>query len=167
VQVSYLFGLKGNRVDLWRGITGFWDTDDPPLPASDFETFSQHCHIAARSLGGTVRVVQTPSSQASVNFAEVILETRDGAIVVLLNAHFPIVAFARAREKGEMRFHFVDVPAVATLFKTFGSYEVLTSMQARKPLTPDDSLQLGRAEIKQLRYWQPRTIGEVVFSFWD
>ena len=92
-------------MELWRGITGFRDIDDPPLPATDFKKFSEHCHTAARSLGGAVRVLQEPAARAALTL--------------------------------------------------------------RKPVTPDDCLQLSRAECEQIRYWRPRTVGEVLFNFWD
>jgi hypothetical protein len=101
-------------MELWRGITGFRGMDDPPLPVTDFKKFSEHCHTAARSLGGTVRMLQEPGSKVCSNFAQAILETTSGTIAVLLNAHFPIVAFATPSKEGEMKFRFVEAPPLAT-----------------------------------------------------
>jgi hypothetical protein len=154
-------------VNLFRGITGFWEMDDPPLPASDLKTFAEHCYSAARSLKGTIRQVQAPSSQLCSNFAQAILEISGVLIAVLLNAHFPVVAFARPREDGEMQFRFIDAEPLAKVFKGLGCYEVLTSRQANRRLAPEDTLLLGRGEKDQVRYWRPRVIGDIVFNFWD
>lgn len=111
-------------MNLYRGITGFWKSDDPPLPASDLAAYSEHCHVAARTLKGTVRQDQAISGHPCSNFAQVVLETSDGPVAVLLNAHFPVVAFARPRQQGEMQFRFIDAPPVAKLFKAIGCFEV-------------------------------------------
>jgi hypothetical protein len=139
--VALSFGLSGYPVDLWRGITGFRDVDDPTLPSTDFKKFGEHCYAAARSLGGKVRMLQPPGAKVNTNFAQAILETRSGAIAILLNAHFPIVAFAEPIEFGEMRVCFVDAAPLAEIFRGFDVKEVLTLSQARKRVMSDDCLQ--------------------------
>src|SRR6185369_4579517 len=93
-------------VELPRGITGFRHVDDPPLPVNDFAAFRGHCHAAARALGGRVRSVKAPVPGVDANFARAVLELPGGSIAILLNAHFPVIAFADPpAENGEpMRF---------------------------------------------------------------
>ena len=41
--------------------------------------------------------------------------------------------------------------------------------QARLELDAEDYYldQLNRAEIKQIAYWKPKRMGDIVFNFWD
>jgi len=153
-------------MQLPRGITGFRHMDDPPLPVSDHAAFRGHCYVAAQTLGGRVRSVEGPSQTSAANYTRAVIELPGRSIAILLNAHVPIIAFAVAsRESGPLQF--TDMPALAVLVQRFAAYEVWPASQLAAPLTPDSCKQLAEAELNQIKYWRPRSIGEVVFNVWD
>jgi hypothetical protein len=154
-------------VDLLRGITGFRDVGDEPLPASDLGAFRTHCFTAARLLSGRVSRIEFPSSHTSNNFASSVLELRDGLVAVVLNAHFPVIGFAEPLREGGMRLRFVDVPELAEVFRGFGVYSVVEASDFERSVHDEDSSRLTPAELKQIRYWKPSRVGDLVFNFWD
>ena len=96
-------------MELPRGITGFRNVDDKPLPASDIAAFRKHCYTAARWLAGRVSRIELPSSRTRNNFASGILELPEGPVAVLLNAHFPVIGFAEPLREHEIQLRFVDL----------------------------------------------------------
>jgi hypothetical protein len=154
-------------MELPRGITGFRHVDDPPLPVSDFAVFRGHSYAAARALGGCVRSVEAPVRGAEANFARAILELPGGPIAILLNAHFPVIAFADPPAESAAPVRFIDAPALAERFQRFGTYEVWSGSELEVPLTPEACKQLAGAELEQVQYWRPRRVGDLVFNFWD
>jgi hypothetical protein len=154
-------------MELPRGITGFRHVDDPPLPVSDFAAFRGHCYAAARALGGRVRSVEAPVRGVEANFARAVLELPGGTVAILLNAHFPVIAFADPLAENGAPVPFIDAPALADVFRGFGIYDVWTGSQLEAAAIPEACKQLARAELAQAKYWQPRRVGDLVFNFWD
>lgn len=141
-----------------KGITGFGDITDLPAPPQDERRFRQFCHAFARAHQGRVNAFDLDLSGKSFYAAEIELGHRRFSL--LGNAFYPWIAFAEPMEYAEITF--VDAPFV------------LTAPDVRL-LTPDELRQdwrgcasrLGETEMKQIRYWKPQTVGEIVFNFWD
>ena len=91
---------------------------------------------------------------------------------ILLNVHYPFMTFANEVEYGKIAF--INEPE---LDKLFGSiYNVLGTKELNEPAI----LKLGskqtilqnendfnKDELKQVAYWKPKTIGEIIFNYWD
>ncbi len=150
-----------------RGITGFRHVDDPPIPVSDFAAFRTHCHEAARALGGSVRSIEAPLQKVEANFAQAVLDLPGGLFAVLLNAHFPVIAFAEPLTESGAPVQFVDEAALAEEFLGYGVYEVWSCSILEASVTPEICKQLASAEVEQAQYWRPRRVGDFVFNFWD
>lgn len=150
-----------------RGITGFRHIDDPLLPVSDCTAFRSYCYEAARALRGHVVSVEAPIRGTVANFARAIIDLRDGPAAVLLNAHFPVIAFARPRVQNGAPVSFIDAPALAEVFRLFGTYEVWSRSQLESPVQRETCSNLAEAELEQVKYWKPARVGDVVFNFWD
>jgi hypothetical protein len=71
------------------------------------------------------------------------------------------VAFAASRED----FIFLDVPVLATKYNDY--YTVLTKEYLDTPISLKHLSTLSKAELKQISYWKPLTVGEVIFNHWD
>ncbi len=164
---SFVAGAREETVELPRGVTGFRDADEPPLTTCDLSTFREVCHSAARSLRGRLLSVESPLGSAVANFGRAHLELPGGPISVLLNLHFPIVAFAERSSDDASEIRFVEAPALRDLLLGSGAYTVMSTSEAGQRVTAEACRLLGPAELKQLHYWRPRTIGEVVFNRWD
>jgi hypothetical protein len=157
------FGSSEGFVELSRGITGFRDIDDSPLPLCDLREFRGHCFAVARDLGGRVCSFETPLHRS--NFASAVLEFPSGRIAVLLNAHFPVIAFAEPLNEDKLRF--LDSPELGAQFRGFNIYTVSTVADLTRPLSKEMCQHLAPAERKQVDYWRPACVGELMFNFWD
>ena len=134
---------------------------------SDFSAFRAHCFAAARAVGGRLRSIEAPLQRVDANFARAILELPTGAIAVLLNAHYPLVAFAEPTTEGDTRLRFIDAPAVREAFVNFGIYEVLPAEELEQRIADESCCILSEAEQEQIRFWRPKRAGELVFNCWD
>ena len=139
-----------------RGITGFGDAQAPDI--QDVKSFTALAHTTARELGGAVCYIDTDTLSRSFYSARI--ESSHGGVYILMNAHYPYAAFADSVEYGEIGF--VDVPGGVVC----PDVRVLTRDELLQPWSGEEG-ELGDTEMKQIRYWKPRTVGEVVFNFWD
>lgn len=153
-------------MELPRGITGFRHVDDPPLPVCDFAAFRGHCHAAARALGGSIAIIEAPLRGIETNFVRAVLQFSTGSIAVLLNSHFPVIAFAEPQGEGEVGVRFIDSANLAQAFRSFGAYEVPDASVMTAPLTPQACRNLAPVEMEEVEYWRPQRVGDVVFNFW-
>ena len=151
-----------------RGITGFWESGEDPPPATDLRAFRGHCHAAAHCVGGRVHSVMEPNPGGVCrNFAVGVLVLTYDAVAVVLNAHYPILAFADPPAEGDVLLQFTDCPELADVFSAFDVYQVVSASEWEQPPTPTALRDLSPAERGQVAYWKPRRIGDVVFNCWD
>ena len=113
--------------------------------------------------GGKITDVSLSGYPGNFHSAEVVIGSE--RLFILLNAHYPYLAFASEIEYGSITF--VDKPELEQLFSAF--YRVLNTDELNAAYTgqPDSSCQLSSADIEQLAYWKPETIGEIIFNRWD
>jgi hypothetical protein len=156
-------------MELCEGITGFRQFDDPPLPSTDLPSFRSHCWAAARTLGARVAHPFHESGGVAANFATLVVELPTGAVAVLLNLHFPVVAFARPSVAGGVAgpVEFTDCEPLALALRRIGAYEVASRIELERPVRSDDFRLLSPAEMRQIKYWKPNRVGDIVFNFWD
>ena len=118
-------------------------------------------------LGGQVKSITPPYQHVVGNFAVAILDFDAGAVAVVLNAHFPVIAFADPPKEGEISLRFVDSPKLADTFRSFGVYTVVDRTVLLESVNASHWKQLASAEMERLRYFKPRCVGEVIFNCWD
>jgi hypothetical protein len=144
------------------GATGF---DTLTADEAQVRTFIAACHHAARATGGAVTRV-TPAGPTP-NFHTIEISHGQQRIAVLRHAALPLAAFTDPRPDGDMTLTFVDDPTLAAAITDVSSIQVLTAGQLSAPLSQADLGELSPAEHKQIAYWQPTTMGELLFNFWD
>ena len=143
-----------------RGITGFWGTDTAPPPHLDEKAFCQMCYSIAMENGGVVTEVDTDT--AARNFYSAKLSRYDQSVFILLNIHYPYIAFAQ--RDAASRFVLISPPDWLQL-----------SADPVRDLRPNELNQdwhglcgeLNPEELEQIRYWNPQTVGEIIFNTWD
>lgn len=92
-------------------------------------------------------------------------------IYAVINSAHPYVAFCISNERGEFGnsfpLDFINNEELAKDFKS--NYHVMRVEELNKPfiLNEHDELKNVSSVIKQVEYWSPKTIGEVIFNFWD
>lgn len=149
-----------------RGITGFKHRKDPPLPVSIEKCqFRTDCYQVARQCNAAVSSIDEPSGVE--NFRTTEFAIGDEKFLSLLNIHFPYLAMAQVRHDGDLTFNFIDVPALASGFRAIDRYQVLTADHLAQPITESMVGNLSKAELLEMKYWNPQTMGEVIFNYWD
>jgi hypothetical protein len=146
-----------------RGITGFNTTE-----RVEGKQFVTACYAVARIAGAKVEQVRTSDDAITPNFHEAQLVFHDGSdsVRLICNKHFPVVAFAApASFEGDANLQFVDCPTVADLLTPL--FRVLDKSAAGQLISSEAVAQLDEDELKQIEYWKPRNVGEIVFNYWD
>jgi len=100
------------------------------------------------------------------------LKIREKEVYVLLNKHYPLISFASS--VNEEKIFFVDDKKLNLFFSTF--YRVLHTelLNERLLYTHHKSSilikkdnELNNAELTQIAYWKPNTLGEMLYNYWD
>lgn len=152
-----------------NGITGFYNRENNNPPKVDGKQFKQVCAANVNRCGGKVLEFKEP--QYPMNFYDTEVKVFNKQFHILLNEHYPYLAFASVVEFGKI--HFIDVPEL----KQFSLlYHVLSVKELYEPLvfkpgskkgTLQNDHDLNDAELEQVAYWEPKRIGEVIFNYWD
>ncbi|MBP2407044.1 hypothetical protein [Streptomyces syringium] len=148
---------------LERGVTGFRDQGDPPLPHADPKACRTAWHSAARAAGGEVK--DFTEQKYPQSFHSATIKARSGTHIGLFHAHYRLIAFASDR-RSSYTDEFQEPPAWAAALSDDG-FAVLSAVQLLSPLADSDTSALSAAEWRQIRYWQPATLGATLFNAWD
>ncbi|GAA3886268.1 hypothetical protein GCM10022227_49550 [Streptomyces sedi] len=154
---------EGTGFTLPRGATGFFRPRDGPLPETEPRAFRAALHAAARAAGGEVGEVEERVYPRTFHTATVV--GREGENIVLCHAHYPWVAFARARRDGYGE-DFLSPPPWAHVF-TDAAFTVLSGEQLATPLSAVDTSVLTHDEWHEIRLHRVTTLGGVLFNAWD
>jgi hypothetical protein len=108
----------------------------------------------------------TPAG-ATPNFHTALITTPDSQSTVLCHEVLPVVAFAaNPPQAGASLTVFTPPPAWAGGFE-LGGFRLLDVEELSLPLASADTSELAEAELEQVRYWRPSTVGELMFNWWD
>jgi hypothetical protein len=127
--------------------------------------FRAACFEAARKGGGRrVDVLAVPGLSS---FGAVTIAGRGESRTALCHAHLPLVAFTDTPpEAGRPPSGFVDPPAWAEAFGAAG-LRALRADELATPMSRVDVAEPAEAELEQMRYWQPDTLSDLLFNWWD
>lgn len=152
--------VKDDEMILPRGITGFGSINtDPPL-FLDEKAFCRMCHALAQENGGAVTEVDTDT--AIRNFYSAKVSRYDQSVFLLQNIHYPYAAFAQRVASG--RFVLTQQPEWLQLPE--GSVRFLSPSELIRDWH-DLCGELSPEALEQIHYWNPQTVGEIVFNTWD
>jgi hypothetical protein len=152
-----------NSMELPNGVTGFYYSEVNKPPQVDEKQFKQLCFNIVSSNGGKILEFNPPRSPA--NFYYALVEMHDKRFYILLNEHYPFLAFASAVESGNINF--IDIPALFEQFMPF--YQVISCVELNLSINQQsvELSDLNRAELEQVSYWKPERKGQVIFNYWD
>ena len=143
-----------------RGITGFWSINSAPPPLLDEKAFRQMCYTLALKNGGTVSEVDTDTTAKNFYFAK--LSRYNQSVFILQNIHYPYIVFAQRDASGG----FILTSQPEWLQLPEGSVRFLSPSELTRDWH-DLCGELSPEELEQIRYWNPQTVGEIVFNTWD
>lgn len=118
------------------------------------------CHALARKNGGTVTELDTDTCPRTFYSAR--LSRYDQSVFILQNIHYSYITFAQ--RDAASRFVLISPPDWLQL-----------SDDSVRVLSPNELNQdwrglcgeLSPEELEQIRYWNPQTVGEILFNTWD
>lgn len=149
---------------LARGATGFRASMEPDLPLVDVGLLRGLCFDAARVAHAQVG----PWREAGTStFHSVSIASQSASCVALFHAHLLLVAFTVTPPAlGQPIVGFVDPPSWAETFEA-GGLHLLGPLTLGRPIADLDLGGLSRAELNQVAYWRPRSLGDLLFNWWD
>ncbi len=155
---------------LLDGITGFSDKSDI-LPLVDRNEFNKLCYSLAIYMNGKVK--SFTGSQTNTNFYVNTLNISGETTHILLNDCYPFIAFATSVDYCGISF--VNKPDFSKILREFSTdLKFLTTSELHETIQVDGKTfklknenSLNPVELSQILYWKPKTIGEVIFNYWD
>ncbi|MCA1201953.1 hypothetical protein ACTHAL_000786 [Priestia flexa] len=146
-----------------NGVTGFYDSKVNKPPQVDGKQFKQLCFDFASRNSGKVIDFITPQYPSNFYYAHV--EIVGNQFYILLNEHYPYLAFASIVEFGNIKF--INRPVPYEKFSSF--YRVIGTGELNVPLNQKllKQTELNSAELEQIAYWKPETVGQIIFNYWD
>lgn len=151
---------KSNDMMLPKGITGFWSVKTGAPPFLDEREFRRMCHTLARKSDGAVTEIDT--NTAARNFYLAGLSRFGQSVFLLQNIHYSYAAFAQRDTSGRFvltqRPEWLQLPEIPVRFLSIAELN-----QDWRGLCGE----LGPEELEQIRYWNPQTVGEIIFNAWD
>jgi len=157
-------------MNLPNGVTGFYSSIDNKPNEINENDFKGICFNLVRKNQG--KILKIDEANLAGNFLKVKVDIFNREINVLLNAYYPVLALASTVEF--QHINFIDDPVLSKNFMPF--YKVLSKEELSEPLdirkskgkvSLENKNNLNSRELEQIFYWKPKTVGEVIFNFWD
>jgi len=152
---------------LRRGISSLFSGNDRgAIPEFSFAEFKRIVYGVADPL--RLAVSEIKERGVTPNFHSARLNGAETSLTILGHSINPILAFSEPLEQSEAQLRFIDCPRIATeLARCFPHLIIAPAEELnRKPTKPDFDL-LDAAELDQIRYWKPESVGEIAFNWWD
>jgi hypothetical protein len=135
-------------------------------PTVDPRTFRACGHAAARALGGKFRDEPLPGVCTSHERAVVVLPNT--TVRVLLHHEMPLLGFAAHHPEPDgshaCLYDYIDVPDLAVAFGEAFIPVPKSALTARVDLL---AMEREVGPSRDLQYWAPRCVGEILYNFWD
>ena len=155
---------------LLNGVTGFYQDPKDKPPTTSLKQFKVHSYEAART--NNRELLECNDTNVHSNFFVSTLKIQEKEVYVLLNKHYPLVAFASSiNEDGII---YVNDTHLSLFFSPF--YRVvhadflnkrLIYTHHKKTILLKNKNELNNAELVQIAYWKPNTLGEILYNYWD
>ncbi|TXK70160.1 hypothetical protein [Paenibacillus sp. N3.4] len=152
---------------LLNGISGFLVDD---LPEVDSLQFKRLCYSLANYSNGKFLSFEEP--HVSQNFYKAELGLHNESIFILLNSSYPFIGFASSVQNYEIEFIDHSLSNIVCVFNDV--FRVLSAIALNQQLALDERTltvlnenSLNEAELRQIFHWKPKTVGDVIFNFWD
>lgn len=151
-------------MELPYGVSGFYNSDEPKPPEMDVKKYKDMCYELARKLGG--ELAEFNYSLYPANFHKAHFKFPTQQVCLLMNKHYPLLAFAKTVET--MKIEFLDFSDGENAIPD--EYTVL-SAEALESEVPNTArvagAEMNKGTARQIKYWKPGTFGQIIFNFWD
>ncbi len=159
------------------GISGFWGKKDAPPPTFAPTLFEERCQ-QTRALDFELASIAF-ANEKKQTYHVALLQKSNEQLLVFCNKYYPIVAFAIPESslapehlpRIEPPHTYAEHEALAQLFNQ-EPFQVIPTpilrleVDADNPETTAVVHQLYDAEFAEFAFWEPRSMGDVVFNRW-
>lgn len=149
------------------GITSFFEGHErDSIPKYSIAEFKHLVHALALLQGSKIGSISECGITPNFHTAE--LQMEGTRLFVLGHSNFPVIAFVEQLNHDDQQLRFVDNLNVAgEISRLCPEVEIGRTSDLSRLITNDDLAVLTVVEQKQVAYWKPRTIGQLVFNWWD
>lgn len=144
---------------LKNGITGFFESLDD-IKSIPSQSFIQFCNELVDNNQGKILSVDMELTGRNFYYCEMQFHKRN--CFVMLNSSYPYVAFASLVSMEKIIY--IDKP---DYIKHIPDNYLVLNKKVLETIFGNCENQLNQAERKQILYWKPKTVGEIIFNFWD
>ena len=141
---------------LKKGITGFFDVRDESKDETGYYDFKKICYSIRMNNLKLLEVCN--SDNTSYFYAHFIFDDND--LYILLNKYYPVIAFI---QKLEINKNFIDFNRMNVYFT---GYEIINANILNSEFTGKEH-NLSPVELEQIKYWEPGSIGNIIYNEWD
>ncbi|WP_141437777.1 hypothetical protein [Bacillus sp. AFS096315] len=159
------------KMNLPYGVTGgyYMPGEDPDPPSIDKSKFYAKCKEVA-SLKHIKYEILSDLETDYKNFYAVKFFFLPKPIYAVVNDAHPFLAFCLADEYGKFGNSFpLDFIDFEELAEEFSEYTVMKVKELNKQFNIEEHEELRNVRTikEQVQRWEPRTIGDVMFNYWD
>ena len=135
------------------------------LPKIDFKEFKKLAYFIAIRTGDKIEKVEEDAILQSYYYAQF----KDKNRALLCNAHYPFVTFVKNFRESNFGTIFVseENEFIANLIRETYYFQYLPQSVLETELTPEILSNLDKVEKEEIKYWKSKTIGEVIFNYYD
>lgn len=153
---------------LRRGITGFFlQGDHGKMPHFCSREFKHIVHTAAAS-HPFIASAFVESGGLVPNFHSAQIRYDRHFISILGHSIYPILAFSEPVDLQLCSLRFINAASIAReILRLFPNVTIASAQDLGRSLMEADLSALYAVERQQIKYWKPKTVGEVVFNWWD
>lgn len=144
-----------------RGISGFWSSGEEPRPGVSSAGFKRLAYVIARN--NQIIVSYADSDLTGKNFFWAEYQQCGKPMYLLMNSRYPYLTFTDQMSFSSL--HFIDPPENLILPQT--DRLILLEKGLLNQPWKNQKNTFDEAELSQIRFWRPMTIGEIIFNFWD
>lgn len=145
-----------------RGITGLWSTHDGlSIGKFSVSVLKDSLYPAEYSRRFKIGDFKKEIGYRSFYRFPVIDKQKNTSFDILVHSSYPYYCGALSDTTT-----FIDLPEEITSI-AHPDFTYLSSAGLNAKYTQNDLTELSETELKEIRYWKPGTIGEIVFNYYD
>lgn len=136
-----------------KGITGFHSIREALPAMNDYKNFRNICYSMQNVLNRKIIDTDNP------DYTNYFLTEFDNKLYFLLNKYYPIAGFTNEISTPDKIF--IDAE-----FDFFTEYEIIPAVILNSGFKETEN-NLSQCELEQVKYYNPVSVGNIIFNEWD
>jgi len=147
---------------LEKGIIGIWGKKEQPVKSSS-DVLQFKTSIYPIEYTGAYKILGFKDDEIIKNYSRlsIIDKSNNNNFDVLINSVYPYFCGVMVDS-----FNFIDLPIEIRNYAD-SKFTYLTPEELNSKFEKNDLSELNEAELKAIKYWKPKTFGEIIFNTYD